>query len=77
MVCGSSTAISEDSLTSAKREEGRGHVSFSSEVEEELSRQDTVGAALPFSRAGCDYRYVRRCLHLGHGALPAPNPYGK
>ena len=40
MVCGSSTAISEDSLTSAKREEGR-HVSFSSEVKEELSRQDT------------------------------------
>ena len=40
MVCGSSTAISEDNLTSAKREEGR-HVSFSSEVKEELSRQDT------------------------------------
>lgn len=40
MVCGSSTAISEDSLIISKKRGGEARV-ISSEVKEELSRQDT------------------------------------
>lgn len=76
MVRGSSTAISEDSLTSAKREEGR-HVSFSSEVKEELSRQDTSARHCRLAELAAIIGMCGDVCISAMERLPAPNPYGK